>query len=292
MYYQVSHNTTYTYNQSVILKPHILRLYPRSDGWQKLYEFNLEINPNPSNISYFNDLDGNTLIKVWFTEPTEQLSINIHSKVETYKNNPFNYLLEPWAMKLPFDYPVSLLSQLQPYLNLSNPDPFVTQLAQEIYHETNGEIGSFLFSLNQKIYQNCEYITRENGAPWSAGITWSRKQGSCRDFVVLFMEVCKSMGLATRFVSGYQEGDPDQTEHDLHAWVEVYLPGGGWRGYDPTHGLAVGDRHVVLVASIDPSYTTPVFGAVSPVIHPFQGGIPVESRLEVDLSLRTLENEL
>ncbi len=100
------------------------------------------------------------------------------------------------------------------------------------------------------------------------------------------MEVCRVMGLATRFVSGYQEGDPDQTEHDLHAWVEVYLPGGGWRSYDPTHGLAVGDRHVAIVASPNPSYTTPVFGAVSPVTHPCQGGFPVQSQLQVDLSLK------
>lgn len=158
MYYKITHNTSYTYNQLVILKPHILRLFPRSDGWQKLQEFNLQINPIPSNISYFTDLDGNTLINTWFTEPTDHLSIN--SKVETFKSNPFDYLLEPWALKLPFDYPTSLLSQLQPYLKLSNPDPFVTQLAQEIYHETDAEISSFLFTLNQKIYQNCQYITR------------------------------------------------------------------------------------------------------------------------------------
>jgi transglutaminase-like putative cysteine protease len=285
MYYKITHNTIYTYNQLVILKPHILRLYPRSDGWQKLHDFHLQINPIPSNISYFNDLDGNTLIKVWFSEATEILAINIHSHIQTFKSNPFDYLLEPYALKLPFDYPSSLLSQLQPYLRLSNPDPFVTQLAQEIYHETDGEITSFLFTLNQKIYQNCLYITREHGDPWAAGLTWSKKQGSCRDFVVLFMEVCQIMGLATRFVSGYQEGDPDQTEHDLHAWVEVYLPGAGWRGYDPTHGLAVGDRHVALVSSPNPSYTTPVFGTVSP-LNPLQCGIPVQSQLQVDLSLR------
>jgi transglutaminase-like putative cysteine protease len=290
MYYQISHNTTYTYNQSVILKPHILRLYPRSDGWQKLQEFNLKINPIPSNISYFNDLEGNTLIKVWFNQASDFLSIYINSKVQTYKSNPFDYLLEPWALKLPFDYPSSLLSQLQPYLNIANSDPQVTELAQEIYYQTDGEISSFLFTLNQKIYQNCQYITRENGAPWPGGVTWAKKQGSCRDFVVLFMEVCKIMGLASRFVSGYQEGDPDQTEHDLHAWVEVYLPGGGWRSYDPTHGLAVGDRHVAIVASPNPSYTTPVFGAVSSVIHHFQGGFPVQSQLQVDLSLTVISS--
>lgn len=289
MYYQISHNTTYTYNQSVVLKPHILRLYPKSDGWQKLQEFNLKINPIPSNISYFNDLEGNTLIKVWFNQTSDFLSIYINSKVQTYKSNPFDYLLEPWALKLPFDYPSSLLSQLQPYLNIANASPSVAELAREIYYQTDGEIGSFLFTLNQKIYQNCQYITRENGAPWPAGITWVKKQGSCRDFVVLFMEVCKIMGLASRFVSGYQEGDPDQTEHDLHAWVEVYLPGGGWRGYDPTHGLAVGDRHVALVASPNPSYTTPVFGAVSP-LNLFQGAVSVQAKLNVDLSLTVIFN--
>ncbi len=122
-----------------------------------------------------------------------------------------------------------------------------------------------MFALNQLIYQDCEYITRETGKPYPAGITWERKQGSCRDFAVLFMEVSRAIGIAARFVSGYQEGDKNQQNRDLHAWVEVYLPGAGWRGYDPTLGLVVSDRHIPLAASAIPNYTAAVDGSITPV---------------------------
>ncbi|HEY9299906.1 MAG TPA: transglutaminase family protein, partial [Phormidium sp.] len=188
-------------------------------------------------------------------------------EVETFRENPFDYIIEPYALKLPIDYPTSLLTQLSPYLQREFPgnvDPIATQIAQEIWFATSGQTTIFLSKLNQHIYENCNYLVRETGEPLPAGITWNQKSGSCRDFVVLFMEVCRAVGLAARFVSGYQEGDLYQKERDLHAWVEVYLPGAGWRGYDPTHGLAVSDRHIALVASAFPNYTAPISGSFSP----------------------------
>jgi transglutaminase-like putative cysteine protease len=100
------------------------------------------------------------------------------------------------------------------------------------------------------------------------------------------MEVCRAMGLAARFVSGYQEGDLDQDERHLHAWVEVYLPGGGWRGYDPTHGLAIADRHMALVASAVPSYASPIVGAITPVKSAIETGKPPESKMEAHISIQ------
>ena len=213
------------------------------------------------------DLDGNNLIKLWFTNPTEQLNIQVLAQVETTCNNPFNYLLESWAINLPFDYPSSLFQQLEPYLRSYSviPDNTALELAQDILVTTQGKTLDFLFTLNQRIYQECEYIIRETGAPFYAGITWRRRQGSCRDFTVLFMEVCRAIGIAARFVSGYQEGDRDQQNRDLHAWVEVYLPGAGWRGYDPTLGLVVSDLHIALAASAIPTYTAAIQGSVIPV---------------------------
>jgi transglutaminase-like putative cysteine protease len=267
MRYQIHHQTTYLYNQPVVLSPHLLRLRPKSDGGQTLREFKLTINPEPLTISTIIDLDGNSSLQIWFNQSTEELLIDVVSEIETHTANPFQYLLEPWATCLPFDYPISLKSQLQPYgqfYGLAN-DPNVGELAQEIMQETEGNVLSFLFNLNDKIYKNCEYIIRPIGEPYLPGKTWKNKQGSCRDFVVLFMDVCRCMGLATRFVSGYQEGDLEQEKRDLHAWVEVYLPGGGWKGYDPTHGLAVSDRHISLVSSPIPRYCAPVQGTARPV---------------------------
>jgi transglutaminase-like putative cysteine protease len=190
-------------------------------------------------------------------------------------------------MKLPIDYPSSLLTQLQPYLKSYGftTNPVAVQLAQEIADEVKGNTLSFLNTLNERIYQDCEHIVRETGEAWQAELTWNAKRGSCRDFAVLFMEVCRAMGLATRFVSGYQEGDLDQDERHLHAWVEVYLPGGGWRGYDPTHGLAIADRHIALVASPVPSYASPIVGAITPVKSAIETGKPPESKMEAHVSI-------
>lgn len=267
MRYQISHQTTYNYSQTVRLKPHIIRLCPRSDRFTQVQQFSLLVQPQPQGTSELIDLDGNNLIKLWFEQPTTKLQIQILSQVETLCSNPFNYLLEPWAITIPFDYPLSWYRQLHSYLQPYGlvRDAVALELAQQIQLETNNNTLNFLFTLNQQIYQECQYIVRETGAPWAAGITWKRKQGSCRDYSVLFMEVARSVGIPARFVSGYQEGDPDMSNRDLHGWVEVYLPGGGWRGYDPTLGLVVSDRHIPLVASAIPQETAPILGAVTPV---------------------------
>ena len=267
MLYHICHKTFYSFSHSVLLKPHIIRLRPHSSSWQTLHEFSWQISPQPESLSEYIDLDGNHPIKVWFTQPTESLEIQVISKIETLQPNPFIFLLEPWALALPFDYPMSLLSQLEGYLKpySYSADPIADRLAQELLCETDGETLSFLSTLNQRIYESCDYIHRETGHPWMPGITWQKKQGSCRDLCVLFMEVCRTVGLAARFVSGYQEGDPDSTDRHLHAWVEVYLPGAGWRGYDPTLGLAVSDRHIAVAASAIPQYTAPVRGTFTPV---------------------------
>ena len=281
--FQISHQTIYSYSQAVLLKPHLLRLCPRCDRLSQLQDFSLSVQPEPQGRSDFVDLDGNNLIKLWFNNPTQELCIQILATVETSCNNPFNYLLEPWAITLPSDYPSSLLQQLEPYLKSYSfvPDGCASELAQDIFAATEGNTLDFLFALNQRIYQECDYITRESGAAYPAGITWRRKQGSCRDYTVLFMEVCRAMGIAARFVSGYQEGDREQQSRDLHAWVEVYLPGAGWRGYDPTLGLVVSDRHIPLAASAIPASTAAVDGAVIPV----KPGQNITSKMDAQISI-------
>ena len=290
MLYNIIHRTIYTYNQPVWLQPHLIRLQPRTDAWQQLHSFSWIIDPIPETVSQIIDLDGNNLIKVWFTKATERLELKFITQVETKKTNPFDYLLEPWAVKFPIDYPSSLLAQLQPYLQPYSRflDPLVLELAQEIDLEVNGNTITFLSILNQRLYESCDYITREKGEPWSAGVTWRRKRGSCRDLAILFMEVCRAMGLASRFVSGYQEGDVEQDNRDLHAWAEVYLPGGGWRGYDPSHGLAVSDRHVALAASSSPSYAAAITGKIMPVKYFAKNNELTQSKITADISIQVI----
>lgn len=262
MLYQISHTTTYAYSDAVSLQPHLIRLQARSDGWQTLKMFSLQVTPIPIAQSELTDLDGNTFIKVWFSlELTKSLNVQVLSQASTHQSNPFNYLVEPWAIALPIDYPTSLFKQLQPYLGST--DGIALQLAYEIAELSGNNVAQFLNELTQRIYTSCQYVIRETGNPYPPGLTWTQKQGSCRDLTVLFIEVCRAIGLAARFVSGYQEGDPEHPDRYLHAWAEVYLPGAGWRGYDPTHGLAVSDRHIALAASAVPDYTAPIVGKVT-----------------------------
>jgi transglutaminase-like putative cysteine protease len=288
MRYRITHLTSYTYDRPVMLSSHMLRLRPRCDVTQTLHQFSLEINPEPSQISESIDLDGNSLLKLWFPETeVTTFSVQATSEVETCRSNPFNYLLDPWATHLPIDYPSSLLHQLQPYLGgqfyrVSGAiDLVAMQLAQEIWDETGGSTTAFLNELNQRIYQTCGYMMREQGAAHPPGITWTKKAGSCRDYAVLFIEVCRAIGLAARFVSGYQEGDLNSDDRQLHAWAEVYLPGAGWRGYDPTNGLAVADKHIAIFAS-------PLSKPSAPVTGSLKQAAGAQSKMQFHLSIKAL----
>ena len=264
MTYQITHSLQYDYEPAVELAPHDIRLQPRMDAYQVLEKFELDIIPKPLGTTLTLDSLGNLVTRCWWPRsPISRLSVTARSKVKTQCENPFNYLLEPWAMTLPMDYPRSQLSSLSPYLNDSNlgfsDSSTVADWAQTILADCDFNTSQFLSTLTQTIYEQWHYQIREEGNPLPPIVTWQTRQGSCRDFVVLFMAACTAVGLASRFVSGYEEGDPAHSQ-TLHAWVEVFLPGAGWRGYDPTMGLAVCDRHIALVAHRVPGLTTPITG--------------------------------
>lgn len=283
MNYEIVHTTTYTYDRLVLLAPHVLRLQPRSDVAQTLHEFAVQIEPQPAQICSQIDLDGNNFQTIAFGEgEIDRLEITTRSRVTTHRTNPFDFLLAPWAIQLPIDYPSSLATQLSPYLQPRAIDPTAHRLAQELWLESQGNTLAFITALNQTIYHQCSYLLRESGEPLPPTLTWSQKAGSCRDFSVLFIAVCQAIGLAARFVSGYERGDPGcNTDRHLHAWVEVYLPGAGWRGYDPTHGLAVADTHIALCASPYSQQTTPIAGTI-------RQPVGVRSQMLYQLQLRTI----
>jgi transglutaminase-like putative cysteine protease len=275
----IEHITTYRYSEAVRLQPHLLRLRPRCDVAQTLHDFSLTVEPMWLGRSQGIDLDGNSPTQVWFDDRTTHQSIfTARSQVSTHCTNPFNFLLAPWAGQLPIDYPQSWASQLQPYL-IATSDPIVHNLARRCLQESAGDTLTFVRLITEKIHTHCTYQVRDLGGPLAAGTTWEEQRGSCRDFVELMMAVCRSVGLAARFVSGYELGNPEIAETHLHAWVEVYLPGGGWRGWDPTYGLAVADRHVALAASAYSRFTLPVEGT-------FSGrGVSVSMSYELSLAL-------
>ncbi|MGG6296692.1 transglutaminase family protein [Leptolyngbya sp. AN02str] len=284
MKYSITHTTTYQYTRPVTLAPHIVRLRPRCDVTQTLHRFDLKVTPEPTRITDWVDLDGNNLLHLYFDdEPLDHFSVTVQSEVETWRTNPFNFLLDPTANHLPFNYSSTLQARLQPYLgggagNLPTLDPVAIELGHELLYKTAGNPITFLWELSQRIHRTCQYTIRETGDPLPPSITWKNQSGSCRDFAILFAEVCRAVGLAARFVSGYQEGDPDWEDRHLHAWVEVYLPGAGWRGYDPTQALAVGDRHIALVAAPSSRETAPMTGHL-------KTGMGVQSHMSYKLTI-------
>jgi transglutaminase-like putative cysteine protease len=261
--YQIEHSIEYTYSQPVTFAPHQMRLRPRSNVHQSVKAFALSISPTPQQLVEAVDLDGNDTLIAWFdNNPATTLQIQARTTVAIDLSDPFNYLLEPWAIALPIDYPTSLSQQLQPYLAgyLSRSiDPVAVELAGEIWQAVDGNTLSFLTTLNQQIYHTCKYLIRDTGSPLPPSVVWKNRSGSCRDVTVLFIEVCRAVGLAGRFVSGYEAGVETDDRH-LHAWAEIYLPGAGWRGYDPTHGLVVAGDHIAIASSPFPAHTTPVAG--------------------------------
>src|SRR3954471_23976325 len=261
MLYTIEHTTEYRFTRPVFFEPHQLRFCPRSDGSQRLVRFDLQIDPTPAGCTQSLDVDGNLVTAAWFNDIHERLAIRATSEVETIRDNPYDYLVTPANGRLPVGYLPRESALLAPALRRSavpiHVDPS-RELAEQLRGASRGEVVPFLSKLTETICHRFKRVHREQGSPWPPATTIEQRQGACRDLAVLSIDICRSVGLAARFVSGYQEGDVEQDKRFLHAWTEVYLPGAGWRGFDPTNGLAVADRHVAVAASADPQHAAPV----------------------------------
>lgn len=261
MLFEINHTTCYSYSQPVYLEPHEFRFQPRSDPFHRLEQFQLQILPIPAGMSSYLDAEGNSVTRAWFTGQHEQLSVSVQSRVHTTCTNPFNFLVEPDSLRIPISYnkPVAAMLEAARVRTIKEPSDPVREFSDRILQETDHELLPYLNRLNQKIFEKIKVGRRERGEPYPPAHTLSTATGACRDLTVLFIDACRSAGLAARFVSGYQEPCDDQ-EPDLHAWAEVYIPGAGWRGYDPSHGLAIADGHVAIAASSYPKFAAPVSG--------------------------------
>jgi transglutaminase-like putative cysteine protease len=282
MRFEIDHLTRYEYSRAVFLEPHTFRLRPRSDTFQRLVRFQLQIEPKPVVLSEALDVEGNVVAHAWFSGMTDSLAMRVSFEAETLRPNPFDYLLvlDQTADELPLRYRAEVLPVLSACLDSrSDADGPVARFARSVAGEVNGQVLPFLLQLSRQIHKEFDVVVREEGESWPPERTLNGRLGACRDVTVLFMECCRSLGIASRFVSGYQEGDTEVERRYMHAWAEVYIPGGGWRGYDPTHGLAVADRHIALAASAKPALAAPVSGNFR--------GTGVFSRMHTELTLRT-----
>ena len=250
------HSTVYRYQKPVHPEPHTFRLRPRDDAAQRLIRFALEISPSPAGRNECLDQDGNVVTEAWFNGPLTELAARSSFEVETLRENPFDYLPHVPAAA----YPEPLRSALAPYLEAENPSGPVSGFAAAIAAAEGRGTLPFLTALNQRMFETFRHVTRDDGPAHPPEVTLRECEGTCRDLAVLFCSACRKMGIAARFVSGYEREAALQERADMHAWAEVYLPGGGWRGYDPSQGLAVATSHVAVAAAADPRLASPISG--------------------------------
>lgn len=256
---KIEHELLYEYTDAVHLEPHYLYLQPKRSSLLTLQSYIIEIDPQPDIVAKNLDATDNTQQILFFSKPTTKLHIKATSIVETTEFNPLSFVYHPFQnSQLPIQYSEQLQVTLMPYLVKTGITTLVDQTARQIAGGVNWNTTSFLTELNRFI-NNFSYEVREDGQPNSPETTLLTQTGSCRDYSVLFMAMCRVMGIAARFVSGYHYGDPEQEQY-LHAWVEVYLPGGGWRGFDPTQNCLVSGKHIPLGASAISEAVTPVYG--------------------------------
>jgi hypothetical protein len=193
----------------------------------------------------------------WFDGLTDRLEITSNFEIESLRATAFDYALDPSAQTLPLRYPKDLGSCIAPYCSRETDSEDVREFACHIADLAGGRTLDFLGVLGVQLHKVCTRIVREEGLPQPPEVTLRQRRGSCRDLAVLFMDVCRVFNIGARFVSGYQRYGLDQERRYMHAWAEVYLPGGGWRGYDPTHAMAVADTHVPVAACRAPAGAAP-----------------------------------
>ena len=280
MHFTIRHHTHYRYSRPVRLSPQRLRFNPRDDGAQRVIDHQLNITPMPAGRNVHLDLEGNRVTQVWFEEETDYFDIEMTMQVETLRRNAFDFILAPEATVLPIDHEHDAICA-RAYLERIEPDDAVTAFAAELSLAVKRNTLNFLDRLSRRMFAEFTQTHRDTGGPQSPAFTLRSRRGACRDLTVLFVDCCRAEGIAARFASGYQKGYHQSERRHLHAWPEVYLPGAGWRGFDPTHGEAVADTHVTIAAAAHARDTMPVSGS-------FNGG-GVRSTLDYTVQIQVSE---
>ena len=258
---KVQHLSLYSYSSPVFLESQEIRLCPRNDYNLKVINFSYKIDPEPSSSSIIIDSEGNSLIKAWFNQKTDFFSVETLWEAENTNQNEYNFIIHFDNTELPVRYSSMNEKPLKVYRTIETPSLSVKAFSDSLASKTENDILNFLIELTGEIYNTFTYEKREKGEPYSPEFTLKTKTGSCRDLAVLFMECCRYQGFASRFVSGYRI-DKDSIENtDLHAWCEVFIEGAGWKGFDPSMGLAVTNEYFTLSSSYSSFITLPIIGS-------------------------------
>ena len=281
------HVTRYAYDRPVALGPQIIRLRPAAHCRVRIPSYSLKVEPEPHFVNWQQDPQGNWLARYVFPEKTTEYSITVDLLAEMAIVNPFDFFIDECAESFPFTYSNALAVELAPYLATEPAGPLLTKFLADIPKAAERTV-DFLVALNARLSSEIRYLIRMEPGVQTPEETLTLGSGSCRDSSWLLVHVLRHLGLAARFVSGYLiQLKPDiaardgaaGTDHDftaLHAWTEVYLPGAGWIGLDPTSGLFCGEGHIPLAA-------TPHYGTAAPI----SGTVdPAEVSFSFDMSVR------
>jgi uncharacterized protein (DUF2126 family)/transglutaminase-like putative cysteine protease len=269
----LSHVSTYRYDHPVRLGPQVVRLRPAPHSRTRILSYSLRVLPEKHFINWQQDPQSNYLARLVFPEKTSLFSVEVDLVAEMSVFNPFDFFLEPYAEQVPFRYEGWQAHELAPYLlKLAAKPKFIAYLGQ--ISRKKMRTMDFLVGLNRDLSGYIRYVIRLEPGVQTPEETLTKRSGSCRDSAWLLVQVLRHLGLAARFVSGYLiqlkadvksldgPSGPEADFTDLHAWCEVYLPGAGWVGLDPTSGLLAGEGHIPLACSPDPVSAAPITGAL------------------------------
>jgi uncharacterized protein (DUF2126 family)/transglutaminase-like putative cysteine protease len=267
------HVTQYRYDRRVNLGPQTVRLRPAPHCRSRILSYSLKVSPRQHFINWQQDPQANYLARLVFPEATQELCLEVDLVAEMAVINPFDFFLEPYAENFPFEYETWQSDDLAPYLKRQRLTPLFERYLSTIPRKKTRSV-NFLVDLNRRLASTIKYVIRLEPGVQTPEETLAKGSGSCRDSGWLLVQLLRYLGLAARFVSGYLiqltpdvksldgPSGPEQDFTDLHAWAEVYLPGAGWIGLDPTSGLFAGEGHLPLACTPEPGSASPVTGVV------------------------------
>lgn len=261
---RILHRTYYNFSGPVVLGTHYLRLRPREGHQLRIESSKLTITP-AATVSWQGDVEGNSIASAEFQGTASQLAIESELVVQQFNENPFDFLVAGYAVDFPFAYPPDDWPLLAPYATPPGQaaDPAVTRWVAGL-RSGNARVQTvdLLLRMAQRIHRELRYGVREEPGVQPPATTLALGTGSCRDFAALFIAAARQLGLAARFVSGYLHAPPSFFDYgSTHAWAEVYLPGAGWKGVDPTIGLLTGPDHIPVAVGRLPDSVPPVSGS-------------------------------
>lgn len=259
---RIRHRTSYHYSEKVPFGRHQLMLRPREGHGLHMEKCSIEVSPR-HRMRWMRDLYENNVGFIEFDEPASELVVACEFIVRTCDYNPFNFVILPEALEYPFNYEHNLQKELTPLIqNLYFRDEARLRGWLEQFWHPGKRIDTLdlLQQINGNIYRTFKYRRREERGVQSPAETLENNSGSCRDFAALFIEACRCLGIAARFVSGYMYSAEITGRMSMHAWAEVYLPGAGWIGFDPSWGILASSQYIPVAVSRHPENATPISG--------------------------------